>query len=387
MDKMEWIAPCHFGLESVLKRELQDLGYEIVQVEDGRVTFAGGIEAAARANIFLRTAERILLKVGSFRAETFEELFERTREIPWEDYIPEDGKFWVAKAASVKSRLFSPSDIQSIMKKAMVERLKSRYRIEWFPESGAAYPVRVFLMKDIVTVGIDTTGTSLHKRGYRPAAGKAPIAENLAAALIMLTPWRGDRILVDPFCGSGTFPIEAAMMAAHIAPGMNRSFTAEEWTNVFPKKYWYEAVNEAQNLIDDRIETDIQGYDADAEVIRTARRNAEAAGVGHLIHFQQREVRDLSHPKKYGFIITNPPYGERLEDRATLPQIYRDFGEAFRKLNSWSAYMITSYEDAQRYFGKQARKNRKIYNGMIRTYFYQYPGPKPPGRRKTEGTE
>ena len=387
MDKMEWIAPCHFGLESVLKRELQDLGYEIVQVEDGRVTFAGGIEAAARANIFLRTAERILLKVGSFRAETFEELFERTREILWEDYIPEDGKFWVAKAASVKSRLFSPSDIQSIMKKAMVERLKSRYRIEWFPESGAAYPVRVFLMKDIVTVGIDTTGTSLHKRGYRPAAGKAPIAENLAAALIMLTPWRGDRILVDPFCGSGTFPIEAAMMAAHIAPGMNRSFTAEDWANVFPKKYWYEAVNEAQNLIDDRIETDIQGYDADAEVIRTARRNAEAAGVGHLIHFQQREVRDLSHPKKYGFIITNPPYGERLEDRATLPQIYRDFGEAFRKLDSWSAYMITSYEDAQRYFGKKAQKNRKIYNGMIRTYFYQYPGPKPPGRRKTEGTE
>ncbi|HJD43205.1 MAG TPA: class I SAM-dependent RNA methyltransferase [Candidatus Mediterraneibacter quadrami] len=387
MDKMEWIAPCHFGLESVLKRELQELGYEIVQVEDGRVTFAGGIEAAARANIFLRTAERILLKVGSFRAETFEELFERTREIPWEDYIPEDGKFWVAKAASVKSRLFSPSDIQSIMKKAMVERLKSRYRIEWFPESGAAYPVRVFLMKDIVTVGIDTTGTSLHKRGYRPAAGKAPIAENLAAALIMLTPWRGDRILVDPFCGSGTFPIEAAMMAAHIAPGMNRSFTAEDWANLFPKKYWYEAVNEAQDLIDDRIETDIQGYDADAEVIRTARRNAEAAGVDHLIHFQQREVRDLSHPKKYGFIITNPPYGERLEDRATLPQIYRDFGEAFMKLDSWSAYMITSYEDAQRYFGKKAQKNRKIYNGMIRTYFYQYPGPKPPARRKTEGTE
>lgn len=387
MNKMEWIAPCHFGLESVLKREIQELGYDIVQVEDGRVTFAGGIEAAARANIFLRTAERILLKAGSFRAQTYEELFDRTREIPWEDYIPEDGKFWVAKAASVKSRLFSPSDIQSIMKKAMVERLKSRYRIEWFPESGASYPVRVFLMKDTVTVGIDTTGTSLHKRGYRPAAGKAPIAENLAAALIMLTPWRGNRILVDPFCGSGTFPIEAAMMAAHIAPGMNRSFMAEEWTALFPKKCWYEAVNEAHDLIDDQIETDIQGYDADADVIRTARRNAEAAGVDHLIHFQQRAVRNLSHPKKYGFIITNPPYGERLEDRETLPQIYRDFGEAFRKLDSWSAYMITSYGDAQRYFGKKAQKNRKIYNGMIRTYFYQYPGPKPPGRRQTEGTE
>ena len=382
MEKMEWIAPCHFGLESVLKREIQDLGYEIVQVEDGRVTFAGGMDAVCRGNIFLRTAERILLKVGSFRAETFEELFEKTKEIPWEDYIPQDGKFWVAKAASVKSRLFSPSDIQSIMKKAMVERLKTRYRIQWFPETGSSYPVRVFLMKDVVTVGLDTTGTSLHKRGYRPVAGKAPIAENLAAALIMLTPWKRDRILVDPFCGSGTFPIEAAMMAANIAPGMNRSFTAESWTNLIPKKSWYEAVNEAQDMIDDNIEADIQGYDADGEVLRAARRNAEEAGVSHLIHFQQREVRNLSHPKKYGFIITNPPYGERLEEKETLPRIYKEFGDAFRKLDSWSAYMITSYDDAERYFGKKSDKNRKIYNGMIRTYFYQFSGPKPPRQKK-----
>ena len=382
MDKMEWIAPCHFGLESVLKREIQDLGYEIVQVEDGRVTFAGGMDAVCRGNIFLRTAERILLKVGSFRAETFEELFERTKEIPWEEYIPQDGKFWVTKAASVKSRLFSPSDIQSIMKKAMVERLKTRYRIQWFPETGSSYPVRVFLMKDVVTVGLDTTGTSLHKRGYRPVAGKAPIAENLAAALIMLTPWKRDRILIDPFCGSGTFPIEAAMMAANIAPGMNRSFTAESWTNLIPKKSWYEAVNEAQDMIDDNIEADIQGYDADGDVLRTARRNAEEAGVSHLIHFQQREVRNLSHPKKYGFIITNPPYGERLEEKETLPRIYKEFGDAFRKLDSWSAYMITSYDDAERYFGKKSDKNRKIYNGMIRTYFYQFSGPKPPRQKK-----
>lgn len=382
MEKMEWIAPCHFGLESVLKREIQDLGYEIVQVEDGRVTFAGGMDAVCRGNIFLRTAERILLKVGSFRAETFEELFERTKEIPWEEYIPQDGKFWVTKAASVKSRLFSPSDIQSIMKKAMVERLKTRYRIRWFPETGSSYPVRVFLMKDVVTVGLDTTGTSLHKRGYRPVAGKAPIAENLAAALIMLTPWKRDRILIDPFCGSGTFPIEAAMMAANIAPGMNRSFTAESWTNLIPKKSWYEAVNEAQDMIDDNIEADIQGYDADGEVLRAARRNAEEAGVSHLIHFQQREVKDLSHPKKYGFIITNPPYGERLEEKETLPRIYKEFGDAFRKLDSWSAYMITSYDDAERYFGKKSDKNRKIYNGMIRTYFYQFSGPKPPRQKK-----
>ena len=382
MDKMEWIAPCHFGLESVLKREIQDLGYEIVQVEDGRVTFSGGIDAVCRANIFLRTAERVLLKVGSFQARTFEELFEGTKNIPWEDYIPADGKFWVAKAASVKSRLFSPSDIQSIMKKAMVERLKSRYRIEWFPESGASYPARVFLMRDVVTVGLDTTGVSLHKRGYRPVAGKAPIAENLAAALIMLTPWRKDRILVDPFCGSGTFPIEAAMIAANIAPGMNRSFTAENWTNLVGKRNWYEAVNEASDVINDQIETDIQGYDADGEVLRAARKNAEAAGVGSLIHFQQREVKDLSHPKKYGFIITNPPYGERLEEKKNLPGLYREFGEAFRRLDSWSAYMITSYEDAERYFGRKADKNRKIYNGMLKTYFYQFAGPKPPKQKK-----
>lgn len=387
MEKTEWIAPCHFGLESVLKREIQDLGYEIVQVEDGRVTFRGGMEAGCRANVFLRTAERILLKVGSFRAVTFDELFERTKAIPWEDYIPKDGKFWVAKAASVKSRLFSPSDIQSIMKKAMVERLKGVYHMQWFEESGASYPLRVFLKKDTVTVGLDTTGVSLHKRGYRPAAGKAPIAENLAAALIMLTPWKKDRMLVDPFCGSGTFSIEAAMMAANIAPGMNRNFTAENWTNLMDRKLWYSAVDEAQDLIDDRVETDIQGYDIDGDVIRTARRNAQEAGVDHLIHFQQRAVKDLSHPKKYGFIITNPPYGERLEEKEALPRLYREFGESFRRLDSWSAYMITSYEEAERYFGRKADKNRKIYNGMLKTYFYQFSGPRPPRQKKTEGTE
>ena len=382
MNKMEWIAPCHFGLESVLKREIQDLGYEISQVEDGRVTFYGEADAACRTNIFLRTAERVLLKVGSFKAVTFDELFEKTKALPWEAYIPKDGKFWVAKASSVKSKLFSPSDIQSIMKKAMVERLKSKYRIQWFQEDGASYPLRVFLMKDIVTIGIDTSGDSLHKRGYRPAAGKAPISETLAAALIMLTPWRKDRILVDPFCGSGTFPIEAAMMAAKIAPGMNRSFTAETWTNLIGKKYWYEAIDEANDLIEDEIETDIQGYDIDGSVVRMARENAENAGVAHLIHFQERAVKDLRHPKKYGFIITNPPYGERLEDRETLPQIYREFGESFKGLDNWSAYMITSFEDAERYFGRKADKNRKIYNGMLKTYFYQFQGPKPPRQKR-----
>ena len=381
MDRLELIAPCHFGLEAVLKREILDLGYEIAQVDDGRVTFYGDAKAICRANIFLRTAERVLVKVGSFKAETFDELFEKTKAIAWENYIPEDGKFWVAKAASVKSKLFSPSDIQSIMKKAMVERLKTKYKTNWFKEDGASYPLRVFLMKDIVTVGIDTTGTSLHKRGYRQHQGPAPISETLAAALIMLTPWRKDRVLVDPFCGSGTFPIEAAMIAANIAPGMNRSFLAEDWTKVVSKSMWYEAIDEANDLIDDDVEVDIQGYDIDGDVLRAARANAEEAGVDHLIHFQQRPVKDLRHPKKYGFIITNPPYGERLEEKDALPKLYGEFGESFKKLDSWSAYMITSYEDTERYFGRKADKNRKIYNGMIKTYFYQFMGSKPPRKR------
>ena len=380
MEKMELIAPCHFGLESVLKREVLDLGYEIASVDDGRVSFWGDAQAICDANIFLRTAERVLLKVGAFKAETFEELFDKTRALPWERYIPKNGKFWVTKAASVKSKLFSPSDIQSIMKKAMVERLKEYYGLEWFPEDGASYPIRVFLMKDVVTIGIDTSGVSLHKRGYRQMKVKAPITETLAAALIMLTPWKKERILVDPFCGSGTFPIEAAMMAANMAPGMNRSFLAEEWDNLIPKKAWYDALDEANDLVDVNVSVDIQGYDIDAEAVKAARQNAKDAGVDHLIHFQERAVKDLRHPKKYGFIITNPPYGERLEEKKNLPELYREFGESFRLLDSWSAYMITSYEDAERYFGRKADKNRKIYNGMLKTYFYQFMGPKPPKR-------
>lgn len=380
--QIEYIVPCHFGLEAVLKREIQDLGYEISQVEDGRVSFYGDELALCRANIFLRSAERVLLKAGEFYASTFEELFQGTKQIPWEQYIPENGKFWVTKAASVKSKLFSPSDIQSIMKKAMVERMKEHFHKTWFPEDGAGYPVRVFIKKDIVTVGIDTTGESLHKRGYRPQSGKAPISETLAAALIMLTPWKSDRILVDPFCGSGTFVIEAAMMAADIAPGMNREFTAENWSNLIPKKSWYEAITEANDRIKDGVNTDIQGYDIDEEVIRTARKNAVNAGVDHMIHFQQRPVSELRHSKPYGFIITNPPYGERLEEKETLPAIYRAFGESFRGLKDWSAYMITSYEDTERWFGRKADKNRKIYNGMIKTYFYQFSGPKPPRKKR-----
>ena len=384
MKTYELIAPCHFGLEAVLKKEILDLGYEISQVEDGRVTFIGDDEAVCRANIFLRTAERVLLKAGCFKAETFEELFQGTRAIPWEEYIPEDGKFWVAKASSIKSKLFSPSDIQSIMKKAMVERLKKHYGVTWFPENGASYPLRVFLYKDMVTVGIDTSGDSLHKRGYRTLTSKAPITETLAAALIMLTPWNRDRILVDPFCGSGTFPIEAAMLAANMAPGMNRSFLSEEWRNLIKRKCWYEAMDEANELVDTDIKVDIQGYDIDGDIVKAARSNAESAGVADMIHFQQRPVSALSHPKKYGFILTNPPYGERIEDKSNLPALYREIGERYAALDAWSMYLITSYEDTEKYIGRKADKNRKIYNGMMKTYFYQFLGPRPPKRKQEE---
>ncbi len=383
MEIFELIAPCHFGLEAVLKREIQELGYEVSLVEDGKVTFLGDAQAICEANIFLRTAERVLLKVGKFRATTFDELFEAVKALPWEHYVPEDGKFWVTKATSVKSKLFSPSDIQSIVKKAVVERLKEHCHISWFPEDGAEYPLRITFLKDEAVVSLDTSGLSLHKRGYRKLSSKAPLTETLAAALILLTPWKQDRILVDPFCGCGTFPIEAAMMAAHMAPGMNRSFTAEAWVNLIAKKYWYEAVTEANDLLDDTVKTDIQGYDIDPSMVKAARENARDAGVEHMIHFQARPVSELNHPKKYGFLLANPPYGERLEEKKTLPGLYREIGEAMERLDSWSVYLITGYEEAERYIGRKAARNRKIYNGMLKTYFYQYPGPKPPVRRRS----
>ncbi len=382
MEKYELIAPCHFGLEAVLKREITDLGYNILSVEDGRVTFEGEAMAICRCNVFLRTTERVLLKAGKFKAYTFDELFENTKKILWENYIPEDGKFWVTKATSVKSKLFSTSDIQSIVKKAIVERLKIAYRKEWFDEDGAKYPIRVFLNKDEVTIALDTTGESLHKRGYRRLTSKAPITETLAAALLMLTPWKKDRILVDPFCGSGTFPIEAAMMAANIAPGMNREFTAEEWNNLIPRKNWYDTIDEANDIIEYDNETDIQGYDIDGEIIKAARKNADDAGVLDMIHFQQRPVSQLNHPKPYGFIITNPPYGERLEEREALREIYGTLGERYRNLDKWSAYVITSYDKTESDMGLKASKNRKIYNGMLKTYFYQFIGEKPPKRKR-----
>ena len=372
MELYELIAPCHFGLEAVMKREILDLGYDIERVEDGKVTFLADAEEIANANLFHRTTEPILLKVGQVHAETYDELFEATKALPWEKFIPKNGKFWVTKANSIKSKLFSPSDIQSIMKKAIVERLKQVYHMEWFPEDGAQYPIRVSILKDEVTIGLDTSGVSLHKRGYRKLTAKAPITETLAAALIMLTPWKGDRILVDPFCGSGTFPIEAAMMAADIAPGLNRSFLAEQWTHLVPKKCWMDAAEDARYRIRNDIETDIQGFDIDGDVIKSARENAKLAGVDHLIHFQQRPVAELSHPKKYGFLITNPPYGERLLEKQSAEELYRQMHGIFSRLDGWSVNIIASHQDFERIYGARADKRRKLSNGGMTCTLYRY---------------
>lgn len=380
MDKFELIAPCHFGMEAVLKREIKDLGYEIVSVDNGKVTFSGDAYAIARSNIFLRTTERILIKIKSFHAETFDELFEGVKAVPWEEYLTENAKFWVTKANSVSSKLFSPSDIQKIVKKAMVERLKTKYKTDWFAEDGASYPLRISILKDEVTIGLDTTGVSLHKRGYRQFTAPAPVTETLAAALILLTPWKWDRILVDPFCGSGTIPIEAAMIAADMAPGMNREFLSEEWTNLIPKKAWYEAVTEANDRIIKPEAINIQGYDIDKDVVKMARKNAELAGVEEYIHFQERDVKDFSAHKKYGFVISNPPYGERLSSKDEMYKLYQTIGEVMKRADTWSYYFLSGYEDAERAIGKKATKNRKIYNGMLKTYYYQFMGPKPPRR-------
>ena len=384
MKKYELIVPCHFGMEAVLKREIIDLGYDVSEVTDGKVTFLGDEEAVARANVFLRTAERVLIKVGSFVATDYEALFQGTKAIAWEEWIPSDGKCWVAKAASVKSQLFSPSDIQRVMKKAIADRLQDVYHVNWLPETGEAFPLRVFLLKDQVTIGLDTTGESLHKRGYRKLTAKAPIAENLAAALIMLTPWNKDRILVDPFCGSGTIPIEAALMAANVAPGMHREFTAQNWDHIVGRRNWYDTLDEANELVDFNIDVDIQGYDVDNDMVSIARENAKLAGVEKLIHFQRRDVKDLSHPKKYGFIITNPPYGERLSEKKEMPALYQTLGERYRNLDSWSMYVISAYEDAERDIGRKADKNRKLYNGMMKTYYYQFMGPRPPKKTNVQ---
>ena len=392
MEKFIFTAPCHFGLEAVLKKEIRNLGYEVTGVNDGRVEFTGGADACARANVFLRTTERVLLKVGTFHAETWDELFEGTKNLPWENFLPEDASFWVTKASTIKSKLFSPRDIQSVMKRAMVARMSSVYHRDWFEEHGAKYPVRVFFYKDEVSVFLDTSGDSLHRRGYRLKMGRAPITETLAAALILVSGWRDDHPFVDPMCGSGTFPIEAAMIAANLAPGAERDFTAENWTNLFDRKTWYRAVEEADDQADHQLletgvnrfghKIDIQGYDVDPEIIPAARENADRAGVGNLIHFQTRDIADFSHSGHRGYLFCNPPYGERIEDKRNLPILYTELKEAYAGLSpDWNMEIISAWDQAEKYLGRASR-NRKIYNGMMKTYFYSYEGRRESGGRQ-----
>ncbi|MBO6214363.1 MAG: class I SAM-dependent RNA methyltransferase [Lachnospiraceae bacterium] len=378
---MKITLPCHFGMEAVLKRELRDLGYEPYEVTDGRVSVMGDARAVCDINIRITTAERVLIDMGEFSAATFEELYQGIRGIAWEEYLPGDARFWVTKAGSTDSKLTAIPSIQAVAKKAMVERMGAHYGMNVFPEDGDSYPVRIFLRKDMASVYLDTSGAPLHKRGYRARTAAAPIAETLAQAIILLSPWHPDRILMDPFCGSGTFAIEAAMRAAKIAPGLKREFTAEKWQMVTPQRLWDLCRHEAKERVDRSVKTQIFGSDIDPAMIRTARANATEAGVAELITFENKPVSKISSAESYGFIITNPPYGERLSNDDTLPGIYKDLGESFSRLKEWSMYMISGYEQAEKYINRKATKKRKLYNGMLRTTLYQYMGAKPSGNK------
>lgn len=381
MGKYQMIATAAMGLEALVAQEVRALGYDC-QVENGRVTYNGDEYAIAKSNLWLRTADRIKIKVGEFKAFTFDELFEKTKALPWENYLPEDAEFPVI-GKSVKSKLFSVSDCQAIVKKAVVERMKKHYkRNTWFEENGALYRIEVALLKDVATITIDASGTGLHKRGYRAAQGEAPLKETLAAALIMLTNWRPDKPFIDPFCGSGTIPIEAAMIGQNIAPGFNREFVSEQWKWI-PEKVWDEVRTEAEDVANYDQPLDITGSDIDHRMVKIAQENSFEAGFGDLIQFKQMQVKDISTTKEYGVIVGNPPYGERLGDKPAVEQMYRDMGQAFSKLDTWSIYILTSHEEFEQFYGKPATKKRKLFNGFIKTDYYQYWGKKPP--RPTNG--
>lgn len=376
MSKVKLIATSTFGLEAVVKREVENLGYENITVENGKVTFESDINGIPKANLWLRTADRVLLKIGEFKALTFEELFEKTKALPWDTWITEDGEFTVT-GKSVKSQLFSISDCQAIVKKAVVEKLKERYNKDWFEETGPKFTIQVSLLKDIATLTIDTSGEGLHKRGYRETALEAPLKETLAAAMIQLSFWDKDRILMDPFCGSGTIPIEAAMIGKNIAPGLNRNFVSEEWPGI-GKEIWKEERVKALKAIDQQTNLNILASDIDSEAIKVAENNAFEAGVDDCIKFKRIDVANIKANEKYGVIICNPPYGERLGEREDIKELYRNIGWKFRKLDTWSKYILTSFEDFEKSYKKKADKKRKLYNGRIKVNYYQYYGPRPP---------
>ncbi len=376
MSKIELIAPTLFGIESVAAKEIRSLGYEGIKVEDGKVTFIGDISAICKANMWIRSAERIYVKIGEFEASTFDELFEGVRSLPWEEWIPENGQFPV-DGYSLKSNLHSIPDCQSIIKKAVVERLKKKYKKEWFDENGPLYKIKFSLMKNKAVLMIDTSGEGLHKRGYRAMSNIAPLRETLASAMIMLSDWRYDRPLIDPFCGSGTIPIEAALIGANIAPGLNRKFTSEKWGQI-PKKLWLDTRKEAHSLIKMDVELNIRGYDIDESAVKLSINNAHKAGVNQYVKFAKKPLKDLRTDDMYGILICNPPYGERMGEIQEVEKLYREMGRVFTSLNTWSYYIITSHENFEKLFGKKATKRRKLYNGMIKTTYYQYFGPRPP---------
>lgn len=384
MKKYTLISPCFFGMEKMLATEIKNLGFEIEKTEDGRVTYKTGEDGIAKANMWLRCAERVNLKVAEFEARSFDELYENTKRINWSKYIPYGAQFPVSKASSIKSKLFSTTDVQSIVKKAIVDNLKKSYLESGrLKEDKEKYPIYVFIHKNKVTLSIDTTGDALHKRGYREKANKAPIRETLAAGIMYLTPWKPGRTLVDPMCGSGTILIEAAMMGLNMAPGLNREFISEKWRTI-DKKIWWDTRREAFNQMNEDLDFKIYGYDIDPESIEIAKENAEIAGVADYIDFAVADATEFKSNEEYGFIVTNPPYGERLESEESVKLLYKELGYAFRRLKNWSYYLITSFEEFEYEFGQEATKKRKLYNGMLKTYLYQYPGPKPPRKDKTD---
>lgn len=376
MANIELIATAAFGLEAIVARELKALGYHDLIVENGRVLFSTDELGICRTNLWLRSSDRVLLKMGSFEARTFEELFEQTKSLPWEDWLTEDANFPV-QGKSIKSQLFSVSDCQAIVKKAIVERLKETYGRNWFEETGPRYQIEVALLNNKVTLTIDTSGLGLHKRGYRQLAGEAPLKETLAAAMIQLSFWHKDRALLDPFCGSGTIPIEAALIAQNRAPGLKRSFAAEKWPNI-PKELWQEACQEALDLWDRKVPLHIIGSDIDPNALTLARKHAIEAGVDEVLHFQRLPVTEVRSRFKYGHMIANPPYGERLGDVTEVEKLYRGLGDTFNRLENWSLHMLTTHPSPERLIGRRWDKSRKLYTGRLECHYFQFFGPRPP---------
>ncbi|NMB28145.1 MAG: class I SAM-dependent RNA methyltransferase [Tissierellia bacterium] len=378
MRQIELIATSTFGLEAVVKRELLNLGYDDLMVENGKITFKATEEDIPITNLWLRSADRVLLKMGEFKATSFEELFEKTKALPWDEWITKDGEFTV-EGKSVDSKLFSISDSQAIVKKAVVEKMKTKYNIEWFKETGAKFTIEVSLLKDIATLTIDTSGVGLHKRGYRLASVEAPLKETLAAALIQLSYWNKNRLLLDPFCGSGTIPIEAAMIGKNIAPGLNRNFASEEWPRV-KKEYWNDARRQAWDVMLKDFKLNIIASDMDKAAVEAAKQNAGSLFLEEDIQFIRKDFRDLNIKNDYGVIICNPPYGERIGKKEEVSKLYKDMGKIFKELDTYSIYVLTSNEGFEGLYGRVADRKRKLYNGRIKVDYYQYYGPRPPKR-------